>query len=369
MGLLRRCVLVVLPITGLLAAAGCGSSSSGGGGGAAQGSTSQTHMVDGIKFPMPEKTSVSLAASGKATIGLLPFLTADKLGIWKKFGVDVKVHEFEGDAQALQALLAGQADVGGTSGGPALSSLTTSKPLTFTFVARDNLTDVLLSRPDIPDAAALKGKSVAISSFGSQSNAGAVLSVTGIGLKRDDVTFTPVGDDTARLAALESGAVGAAIQDDIKTKQMTAKGYHALFELNTLPSDKGFIRDGLDVPVAFMKENPNTTLALTAAMLEATTEMVKPERLDDVAQAWAADSGEPLAQAKDEIKTELADDNYRPLSGFCTPALLTFMKSLMVQTNPKLKTVDPKQACTNEYLQKLDQMGFQKAIGAPDDSK
>ncbi len=47
----------------------------------------------------------------------------------------------------------------------------------------------------VKTAADLKGKSVAISSFGSQSHAGALLAVKSLGLATSDVTITQVGND------------------------------------------------------------------------------------------------------------------------------------------------------------------------------
>jgi ABC-type nitrate/sulfonate/bicarbonate transport system substrate-binding protein len=358
-----RVPLVTLALGALLLLPACGESEQDDGAAQASG-TAKTHMVEGIEFPVPEMSSVSMSAPGKGAIGLVPFRMAEKLGIWKKYGVDVKLHAFASDAQSLQALLAGQADVGGTSGGPALSSLTTNKPLSFVYVGRDNLTDVLASKPDIDSGEKLRGKSIAISSFGAQSHAGAVLAVEGLGLTADDVTITQVGDGARRLAALQSGAGDAAILDGIEMKTLESKGYHSLFRLADLGAGEGFIRSGIDVPTKFMDSNPNTTLALTAGLLEATTRTLDPANVEEVAKIWAEESAQPIDKAKEDVQAEFTPENYKPVDGRCTPELLDFMKDLLVSTNPKLERVDAKTACTNRFLDQLRDMGFTKAIGA-----
>lgn len=321
-----------------------------------------THVVDGIKFPQPEMSTVKLGLSGKGTIGVLPVLIAAKTGIFKKYGVDVKVTEFSGASQASQALLAGQVDVGDNSGGPVISSLATGAPEVIAFVTRDNSTDIMFTAKNISNAAQLKGKSVAVSSFGSQSYAGALLALKSLGLTPKDVTITQVGNDSARLAALKSGSVGASMQDHTLDKQLTGQGFHALVRLSDVKNIGGVIRTSLTVPTSFADKNPNTMLALVAGYLEAETKMR--QEPDQDAKLFAADAGISLSDAQEQVKSELAAP-WTPRDGRCNNASLRFMKQVLQPSNARIKDVDPTKACTNKYLDKLNSMGFQKKIGVP----
>jgi NitT/TauT family transport system substrate-binding protein len=65
------------------------------------------------------------------------------------------------------------------------------------------------TKPTIKTAADLKGGTIAISSFGSESDATVTLALQRLGLTRQDVTLKEYGDSLKRLEALKSGEVAA----------------------------------------------------------------------------------------------------------------------------------------------------------------
>src|SRR6185436_4525022 len=151
--------------------------------------------------------------------------------------------------------VAGQVDVSDNSGGPVIASLATDVPLEMTFVTRSTLTDNLYTAKDVKTADDLKGKSIAISSFGSQSHAGALLALKKLGLTTDDVTITQVGNDSARLAALQGGSVAGSMNDSTRAAEVEGLG--------------GVPRTSMTVTKEFAQQNPNLVLALTAMYYEA----------------------------------------------------------------------------------------------------
>ena len=67
-----------------------------------------------------------------------------------------------------------------------------------------------MSRPDIPNAAALRGERVGVSSFGATGDLAARIGLRSIGLDPEkDVTIITLGPDTLRHAALMAGTVQA----------------------------------------------------------------------------------------------------------------------------------------------------------------
>lgn len=315
-----------------------------------------------IVFPKPEKTDVKIGLSGVATIGLLPQLVAKGMGLYKKYGLNVEFISFSGAAQATQALLAGQVDVGDNSGGPVIASLATSSPTQFVFITRHNLTDNMYGRKDIKTAADLKGKNVAISSFGSQSHAGALLALKSLGLTEKDVTIQQVGNDAARLAALKAGSVAASMQDQAIAQELTPLGFNVLVELTKVKGIGGVPRTSLVVFPEFAQKNPNTTLALVAAYLEGITEMRKDQ--NRAAEFLAKDANIDLAKAKEQVKIEM-DAPWEPRDGYCDKTVMEFTKQVNLPSNPALANVDATKACNNAFLDKLKDMGFMKKIGVP----
>lgn len=316
-----------------------------------------------IVFPTPEKTSVKIAFSGTPSIGTLPQLMSRGLGLFEKYGVKAEFVHFSGAAQSAQALQAGQVDVGDGSAGPVISTLTTSSPSRMVFITRHNLTDNLYTQKTVTTAAQLRGKAVAISSFGSQSHAGALLALKSLGLTDKEVTLTPVGNDTARLAALKAGGVAGSMQDSAIAAELAPLGFNILVELTKVTTTLGGVpRTSLVIPQEFEQKYPNTVLALVAAYLEGMTEMRK--QPDKAAQILATDAQIPLENAKVQVQTELAAP-WEPRDGKCDATVMEFTKQTLLPTNPAIAAVDPVKACSNTYLEKLQTMGFQKKIGVP----
>jgi hypothetical protein len=70
----------------------------------------------------------------------------------------------------------------------------------------------------------------------------------------------------------------------------------------------------------------------------------------------------PVDQATREVDTQLKTEPH-PLDGKCDPQVMQQIKPVMAASNKTLESVDPMTACTNEFVDKLNELGFQKAIG------
>jgi NitT/TauT family transport system substrate-binding protein len=315
-----------------------------------------------VTLPAPELTSVRVAQSGVPTSGAMPSIMATCLGLYKKYGLDETDVVFQGAGPGLQAMIAGQVDVAMGSGGPTIASLATDFPTQIVFVTRSNINDDLFAQSDIKTGEALKGKSVAISSFGSQSHAGALLALKSLGLTPEDVTITQVGNDSARLAALQAGAVGASMQDFTREATLVDAGFTPLVKLREVNGLGGVPLTSLVVTPDFLAKNPNTVMALVAALEEGQVAWrTNPEKAYECLSTAAEESPE---DAKDEIDQLLASP-WSPLDGRCNNEIMEFTKSVLVATDPSLESVDASKACDNSVIDKLDSMGFLEQIGSP----
>jgi ABC-type nitrate/sulfonate/bicarbonate transport system substrate-binding protein len=84
----------------------------------------------------------------------------------------------------------------------------------------------------------LRGKSIAVSSFGAGAYVTAVLTVQQLGLNSTDVKFVASGGDAARLAALQNGLVDAALLNPAAAARAERLGFRAVarsYELFTFP--------------------------------------------------------------------------------------------------------------------------------------
>ncbi len=145
---------------------------------------------------------------------ILPVNVADKLGFFKKHGLDVKISDFTGGSKLSQAMVAGSIDIGvgaGTEmafvakGAPIIAVCNDAPPIPFIGVA------VPWDSP-IQTIDQLKGKKIGISSAGSLSDWLARELAQHEGWGPDGVTRVAIGNGAAAvLAAFRTNAIDADI--------------------------------------------------------------------------------------------------------------------------------------------------------------
>jgi ABC-type nitrate/sulfonate/bicarbonate transport system substrate-binding protein len=314
------------------------------------------------QLPEPEITSIQLGNSGSPTANTMHTIYAECMDLPAKYGMEIEWLSFDGGSAAAQALLAEQVDVADNSGGPAIASLATDSPMIIAYVTRDNLTDNLYAQPDIQSADDLRGGSIAISSFGSQSHAGALLALSVLGLTTEDVTITQVGNDAARLAALQAGSVTASMNDATQEDELEGLGLNILVRLaeEVEAGEGGNPRTSLTFLRPFVEENPNTVLNLVAMYTEANHLWM--QDVEGSAECLAEAAEIPLEEATAEVEAVLTEP-WRPFDGRCDPVVMDFAKQTLLPENPDLEDVNAADACTNEFVDQLEEIGFQAEIG------
>ena len=313
-------------------------------------------------LPVPEISELSIAKSGSPTANTMHTIWAQCEDLPAKYGFTIDFPEFDGGSGAAQALLADQVEVADNSGGPAIASLATDSPMIITYVTRDNVTDNLYAQEGIDSGEDLRGGSIAISSFGSQSHASAILALDVLGLTTDDVTITQVGNDAARLAALQAGSVTASMNDATQEDELAGLGFNILVRLaeEVEPGEGGVPRTSLTFLRPFVEENPNTVLSLVAMYTEANWAWMQDAERSAECLAEAAEI--PLEEAQAEVDAVLTEP-WHPFDGTCDPIVMEFAKQTLLPENPDLEAVDPADACTNEFVEQLAEMGFQAELG------
>lgn len=341
-----------------LVVAACGGTTTPGPGAATTPGAPAATQAAG-ELPKPEVTTLRIGISTPNEPVQFAQKLADSLGIYQKYGfTSVTVTGFEGDGRALQALVAGQLDmfVGGSSA--TLNSVVSDTPLKLVSMNSTVLTDGLWCGPTIKAPADLRGKGVAISTFGGTSHGAALLLLQGVGLDDKTATIQEVGNQGTRIAALRGGSVACAVVDMAQESAMKAAGMNLLFNLATSKLQWG--RSGFMAKVDFIQKNPNTVLVATAAVLEAQNSMwTAPEA---AAKHFAA-----FAQIKEEdaLKSITAFQGYGSRSMTFTDAALEAPKRVLAAANPAIANVDVKKAYDLSFLKKLQDIGFYKKINAP----
>jgi NitT/TauT family transport system substrate-binding protein len=342
-----------------LVAAGLVAAACGGGGTGTTTSPGASASLAAGELPKPEVTTVRIGISTpNEPVQFAERLAAD-LGFYQKYGItSVTVTGFEGDGKALQALIAGQLDfmVGGAS--TAITSQTTDTPVKIIAMNSTRLTDGLWCIPSIKTKEDVKGKSIAISTFGGTSHGSALLLLQGLGYTAKDAVIQQVGNQGSRIAALKGGSVGCAVVDMSQEKAMREAGMNLLFD--ETKSNLQWGRSGLMAKADFIQKNPNTVTVVAAATVEAQQQMW--ESADTAAAKFADFAQVPLEQAKSLVKDF---QGYGSRSMMFSEDALKAPKEVLATQNPAMASVDLAKAYDLGFLKKLQEGGFYKKVGAP----
>jgi NitT/TauT family transport system substrate-binding protein len=143
------------------------------------------------------------------TVNMLPLWIGRETGLFKARGLDVEIVNTDGGSRglaqigqgALQAMTVGLSAVidANSKGGDYRLIASGANTMSFRFFGAKG----------VENAAALKGKKIGVSAFGSESDSAASMALKQLGLTRRDVTMVEAGGTLKRLEALESGALAA----------------------------------------------------------------------------------------------------------------------------------------------------------------
>jgi len=351
--------LVALAVGATLAFAACSGSAASP---AASSGTGASAGASGgaVTLPAPEKKTLKVALSTGGEASQYAEYLASQLDFYKKYGGfdNVEVSGLQGDAKVVQALVAGGIDLGvlGVSG--AINSQLTDTPLKVVAMNGVTLTDMMVCQPSIKSAADLKGKQVAVSSFGSTAHGSILILLSQLGLTDKDVTITQVGNQDARLAAVKAGSVACAPIDLAQKDAVTQAGLSVLADNKS--SGKQWGRSGLAARADFISQNPNTVLGAVAASLAAQNYIFT--NTDDAAAKFA----EYSQQSADNAKKVIQDfTTWGDRSMDWTDEAFNFPRQTLAATNPQMANVDVTKAYDKSFLKKLADMGFYQAIGDP----
>lgn len=309
-------------------------------------------------LPKPELTKVRIGISAPTEPVQFAEKLADQLGYYKDLGItDVTVTGFEGDGKALQALVAGQLDlfVGGSS--TAISSQLTDTPVKVVSMNSVLNTDGLYCKSAIKTKEDVKGKSIAISTFGGTSHGSALIAIGLIGYTSKDVVIREVGNEGTRVAALKGGSVDCAVVGLQLDDQMKAAGLNLIVDV-TKGGQWG--RSGLMARTDFIQKNPNTVLNVVAAAVRAQNYMWTNNA--DAVPKFVEWTQQKPADAQIAVKAFL---DYGLRSMIFTEEAFKAPQQVLASVNPPVATVDLKKAYDLTFLQKLQDLGFYQKYSIP----
>ena len=348
---LTRKLLSLVVAAGMLAVA-CGGTA------APSSAPSASASAAAGALPKPELTSIRIGISAPTEPVQFAEKLADQLGYYKEEGfTSVTVTGFEGDGKALQALVAGQLDlfVGGSS--TAISTQLTDTPVKVVSMNSVLNTDGLYCKAAIKTKEDVKGKSIAISTFGGTSHGSALIAIGLIGYTSKDVVIKEVGNEGTRIAALKGGSVDCAVAGLQNDDTLKAAGLNLIVDV-TKGGQWG--RSGLMARTDFIQKNPNTVLDVVAAAVRAQNYMWTNNA--DAATKFAEWSQQKPDAAANAMK-QFPDYGLRSM--IFTVEAFKAPQQVLSAVNPPVAGVDLTKCFDTSFLEKLVQNGFYAKYNIP----
>lgn len=250
---------------------------------------------------------VIVGHSARAALSIGPLLYGIERGFYRDEGIDLVYVSLRADL-GIKALLSGDIDYSYSTGTIIRGAILglPVRNLTFDF---SRVMHALMSRPEIPNAAALKGKIVGVSSFGATGDLAARVALRSLGLDPEkDVKIITLGTDTLRHAALLAGTVQATHMPVPLNIQLRKEGYHELVYAGKILQRP---LTGLATSLEKIRKNPGQVQRMVRAFVRA-TRALKTERAGFIsfAQKKYGHSKDVMEEAYKYLIDALSQDGF-----------------------------------------------------------
>jgi NitT/TauT family transport system substrate-binding protein len=281
---------------------------------------------------------------------------AKQLGIFKKYGLDVEIVYIPGGSTVVQAMVAGDVQFGRGSASEVVSAHLAGFPLKIISSLINKFVYSFVTPPSIAKPQDLKGKTVAVSRFGSGSDFITRLALKSWGLDPvKDVTILQVGNSPDRLAAIASGKVYGSILSLSQTPRAKKLGLRVLADLSQI--DAEYPQGVLYVSAALIEKRPD----LIREFLKAYVEGIRQFKTNLPAAYNVIEKNTGLKD-KGEIEEyhAILTKNFLLSNPMPTIAGIKTVLDDLGTKNPKIRELKPEDLIDTRFLRELSASGFIK---------
>jgi NitT/TauT family transport system substrate-binding protein len=283
---------------------------------------------------------------------------AEDQGFFRKHGLDV-TSVFTGSGSVTsQALVAGEAKLASTSVGPTASAVGAGADLVIVAGTIHILPYQLWVLPQVRQPADLKGKRVAISTFGSGSHLAAEVALQQLGLDpvRDKIAIMQVGTQPDRVAAMVTGRIEATPLEPGFGDAARDKGLTVMADLTKL--DAPYLNTVIVADRRFARENPQVIESFLKGTIDGLAFLLNPAN-DKVAQRVLArrlrlttpQSIQIMYDTTVEIHAKTKIPN-APLVG------VQNMIDALLRINPRMAKLKAADLVDNSFIERLEKSGY-----------
>jgi NitT/TauT family transport system substrate-binding protein len=285
---------------------------------------------------------------------------AEERGLFKKHGLEVEaIFIGGGAARSVNALLAGDIQFATAGGGAVIQSALRGADVVMIAANNNKGVHRILVRPEIDTPEAVKGKKIAITTFGSSSHQVLTLVLDAWKIRPDELQIMGVGSSPTMLISMQKKLVDGAVLTDPSYFIAEDLGFRVIADLakmnihylqNMMVSTRSYLRANRDQAtrvmrafveaIAYFKKNKNDSVQIILKKMRMTPDQAKyAERTwDQYANTYFERAPYPSASG---IKTVLAS---------------------IAKDNPKARNADPASFVDASILKSLDDSGFIKSL-------
>jgi NitT/TauT family transport system substrate-binding protein len=293
-----------------------------------------------------------IAGYGSISSAQFPAWMAKEAGIFRNNGLDVELVFFRGSTTAVMALLARETPITQVTGPPVVSSSLRGSDAVMIAGGAVVADYWLMSRSDMKTAEQLKGGSVAVSTFGGQSEFVARIALKKLGLTPvKDVTMVQIGAPPDRLTALQTGKVRAALLNPPDSFVGEKKGFHTLVQLS-VPTQS----TGVATTRRFIRENPDVVKKYIRSQIEA-VHRIKTDRVAGM-NVLVKYLGPQDKEILEKTYDDASNDRKLPPKQYPTLEGIKNILDPLAETDPKAKAAKAEDFVDMSFISELDQSGY-----------
>ena len=314
--------------------------------------------------------AVSARAQDKIRVGLSSISAtsgsiwvAEEKGLFKKHGLDAEVVIIGGGAaRVVSSLLSGEIQFS-VGGGDAVirAALRGADGVLAASPMKTGLQRMMV-RPEIKTPADLRGKTIAVTRFGSASHWVLQLFLRKWGMQTDDIKMLQLGSSPAMLASLEKGAVDGAVFTIPTFFLAEERGYRTLAD--PVEMEIYYLQNSVDTTRSYIKRNRDQSLRLIRVLCEgiAYFKKNKKQSIEVLQKKLRIQSAQERDVKYLERSYELLADKFYNRVPYANPKAIETTLEFIAAEEPKAKGVEPSQFVDESLVREVEASGFIKKL-------
>ena len=274
-------------------------------------------------------------------------------GLFERYGLNVTIINIQGGAKTVAAMAGGDVPVAFIAAADIINARSKGLPLQMVAGLINKFPYDFVVAKNITSPAQLRGGKGAISGFGGSSDFATRYALATLGVDPSGVTLLQTGDETSRLAALQTGQIQFTVLTAGLDLVAFDMGYKPFLRLYTL--DQPYQHTGIAINIAWAKSHPSVVDAFMKAIVSASAYIKNP--LNIAAALALIHTHLPIDESHLRVAFQLYRDRFYAVYPMVTGPGIEFILRARKMDQPATDFYD------NIYVQALQSVNFAEAAG------